>query len=247
MMSASFQERYSALQSQWHQATVQHKHHYLKYLAPRSPVDYVLVAKMTSIPQQDADTLPPGAYPAIPPPHYNLLLSLGDLSLNYGARRHLCRPGETYYVTDLGKCARPPKLAKGKTQEEEFTYWYPMLLKELELVAKPNAKVVPVGSATWEFLKRQLEFPWPLTHPVLHWSASAIVAAKMASSFFPQEWEDFRQTTSWDDLLASSAEILEEADLGRHVDSIDRRFKDKFGDTHRHYMFTYKMQMSLRR
>ena len=69
----------------------------------------------------------------------------------------------------------------------------------------------------------------------------------MASSFFPPKWEEFQRTTSWQDLLANTAEILEGAGLGKHVESIDIRFKDKFGDTCRHYMFTYKMQMPLRK
>ena len=243
----TFQERYDTLQCQWRQSAVEHKHHYLPYLAPRGPVDFVLVAKMTSIREQDAAKLPPGDFPDVPPPPFNLLHSLGDLSLHYGARRHLCEPGETYYVTDLAKCALPPKLAKGKTQEEEFKYWYPMLLKELELVAKPAATVIPVGSATGAFLKGQPNFPYRLTEPILHWSTAAIVAAKMASSFFPQRWREFQQTTSWDDLRASTEELLREACLGQHMESIDHRFKDKFDDRNRHYMFTYKMEMPLRR
>ena len=243
----SFQEQYDALQSKWRQSAIEHKHQYLRYLAPRGPVDFVLVAKMTSISEQAAAEIPPGEFPEVPPPYHNLLLSLGDLALNYGARRHLCETGETYYVTDLGKCAVPPKRAKGNAQEQEFNYWYPMLLKELELVAKPNAIVVPVGSATGAFLERHPDFPYRLTEPILHWSTAAIVAAKMASSFFPEEWREFRQTTGWEDMLASTDESFREAGLGQYIESVDLRFKDKFADMHRHYMFTYKLQMPLRK
>ena len=97
----SLREQYDALQSQWRQLAIEHEHHYLQYLATRAPVDFVLVAKMTSINEQAATEIPPGEYPAIPPPGFNLLVSLGDLILNYGAHRHLCKPGETYYLTRI--------------------------------------------------------------------------------------------------------------------------------------------------
>ena len=243
----SLREQYDALQSQWRQLAIEHEHHYLQYLAPRAPVDFVLVAKMTSINEQAATEIPPGEYPAIPPPGFNLLVSLGDLILNYGAHRHLCKPGETYYLTDLGKCALPPKHVKGILQEKEFIAWYPLLLDELKLVAKPDATVIPVGSATGNFLKRQRNFPYALTEPILHWSTAAIVAAKMAGSLFPQEWNEFRQATSWEDLRASTEEIFFEAGLGQYTNDVHHRFKGKFKDMHRHYMFTYKKEMPLRR
>ena len=244
----TFQQQYDALQVQWRQSAIEHEHQYLPYLALRGPVDFVLVAKMTSIKEQDVSKHQPGEYPDVDPPHFNLLLSLGDLSLHYGARRHLCKPGETYYITDLSKCARPAKLAKGKIEKQEFEYWYPMLLRELELVAKPTATVIPVGSATGAFLKeKQSDFLYPLKEPILQWSRAATAAAKMASSFFPEQWREFLHTTRWEDLLASTREILTEAGLGQYVDSVDSRFKGQFADIHKHYMFTYKAEMPLRR
>ena len=231
---ASFVEQYETLQSQWRQLAIDHGHQYLQYLAPRAPVDFVLVGKMTSIRVEDAAEIAPGEYPIIDPPGYNLLSSIGDLIVNYGAHRHLCQPGERYYLTDLGKCAVPPKSAKGENQNEEFTAWYPRLLEELKLVAKPGATVIPVGSATGDFLKAQSNFPYHLTTPILHWSRAAVSAAKMAGSLFPREWDEFRRNTCWEDLRASTDEIFTAAGLGQHMDDIHRRFKDKFGELHAH-------------
>ena len=242
-----FVQKYDVLQRQWRQLAIDRKRHYLEYLPPHAPVDFVLVAKMPSISERDAVATPFGEYPPIDPPKYNLLISLGDLILNYGAQRHLCGPGESYYLTDLGKCALPPKLARGKLQESEFNAWYPMLLKELKLVAKPEATVIPVGSAAGNFLKGQSDFPYLLREPILHWSTAATVAAKMASSMFPAEWKEFQQTSGWEDLLASTEEVLVEAGLGQHINSVHDRFVGKFRDIHRHYMFTYKKELSLRR
>ena len=243
----SFGEQYENLQSQWRQLAIDHGHNFLQYLVPRGRVDFVLVGKMTSIGEKDAGEIPPGYFPAIGPPGFNLLSSIGDLILNYGAHRHLCRPGESYYLTDLGKCALPPKYAKGKIAKDEFTAWYPMLLEELELVAKPGATVIPVGSATGNFLEGKPSFPYRLTTPILHWSTAAVAAAKMAGSLFPREWNEFRRSTSWDDLRASTEEIFVAAGLGEHMDVVDRNFADKFKDFHRHYMFTYKKEMPLKR
>ena len=104
----AFREKYDVLQSQWRQYAIEERRrHYLRYLPPRGPVDFVLVAKMTSISKKEAEEVEPGERPYIEP-HYNLLISIGDFILNYGAHRHLCKPGETYYLTDLGKCAIPP-------------------------------------------------------------------------------------------------------------------------------------------
>ena len=246
----TFGQQYDALQSQWRQYAIDRKRHYLRYLPPRGPVDFVLVAKMPSIAENEPKNTPYGEFPA-PEPYLNLLLSMGDLILNYGAHRHLCKPGETYYLTDLGKCAMPAKVAKGKTQEEEFNFWHPEFLEELKLVAKPNATVVPVGSATGNFLKGKCEedprsFPYRLANPILHWSRAAISAARMASSLFPMEWEEFQRTTSWEDLRCSTEEIFSEVGLSQYMDPVERRLKDKFADFHRHYMFTYKKEMPLR-
>jgi hypothetical protein len=243
----SLGERYEALQSQWRELAIDHGHPYLKYLAPRAPVDFVLVGKMTSIADKDRAETPPGEYPVVPPPGFNLMLSLGDLILNYGAHRHLCKPGERFYLTDLGKCALPAKDAKGKREQGEFAAWYPMLLEEIELVAKPDATVIPVSSTTGNFLKGRPDFPYPLAEPILHWSMAAGAAAKMASSFFPQEWTQFRQSTGREELWQSVKEILSEAGLDEHLDCVRDRIMDKFRDIHLHYMFTYKKELPLRR
>ena len=139
----SLREQYKNLQSQWRQLAIKRERQYLPYLAPRAPVDFVLVGKMTSISEKDAATTPPANFRKPVPPSDIICPFHGDLILNYGAHRHLCRPGERYYLTDLGKCAIPPKYAKGKILQQEFTVWYPMLLEEMKLVAKPEATVVP--------------------------------------------------------------------------------------------------------
>ena len=122
-----------------------------------------------------------------------------------------------------------------------------MLLDELALVAKPGATVIPIGSATGTFLHAQPSFPYRLTTHILHWSRAAVAAAKMASSLFPGEWNEYRRGRSWEDLRASIEEILTEAGLGDCMDAVHCLHKDKFREIHAHYMFTYSKEMPLRR
>ncbi len=246
MTQPTFRQRYDDLQNKWRQFAISHDDYYLQYLPPSAPVDFILVGKMTSIDEKAASNLSPGKYPNIETVPFNLYATLGDWVLNYGAHRHLCKPGETYYLTDLAKCAIPPKLAKGKHQEKKFSDWYPLLLEELKLVTKPKATVIPIGSATSEFLRRQENFPYPLTDPILHWSRAAVAAAKMASSFFPHEWKEFKGAAGWEDLRASIEQILAQADLSQHMDAV-QKFEGKFTEMYLHYMFTYKKEFPLRR
>lgn len=246
----TIKEQHGALQKQWLEYVIGRGRHYLRYLPPRGKVDYVLVAKMTSIDKNEAQGLDPGELLNYPAPHLNLLISIGDLTLNYGIHRYLCKPGETYYLTDLGKCAIPPQQANGKLEREEFEFWYPKLLEELDLVAKPTATVVPVGRATWNFLQKQQkqsEFPYRLVGPILHWSPQLVAAAQMASTLFPSEWEEFQRTTSWKDLYKSTDEIFRDAGLSQHMDTVGQRIKKEFRKRDIHYMFTYKKQMPLLR
>ena len=116
-------------------------------------------------------------------------------------------------------------------------------------MAKPTATVIPVGRATWNFLrKKKLSGrSYRLRGPILHWSKQLIGAAQMASTLFPSEWEGFRQTTSWEDLYKSTDEVFSEAGLRQHLDTVGKRIENEFRDRDMHYMFTYKKQMPLLR
>ena len=62
----TIKERHDALQEQWLRDAIGRKRHYLRYLPPRDKVDFVLVAKMTSIGKREAEELEPGelTYPS---------------------------------------------------------------------------------------------------------------------------------------------------------------------------------------
>ncbi len=74
--------------------------------------------------------------------------------LHFPIREYLLRDGETYYLTDLAKGAiltKSPDAGNAK----KYDAWYPLLEKELDLVAKPDAKVIAIGSKVDGFLKKK--------------------------------------------------------------------------------------------
>ncbi len=245
-----FHQQYETLQAQWRQHAINRKRHYLPYVSPSSKVDYVLVAEIPNVDEKkaEAENVKWGDYPLTEfDAPKSIFTSLGDLTLHYAARRHLCKTGETYYITDLGKAAIPAGEAK-KLQMKEFSFWYCEFLKELELVAKPTATIIPVGSATSKFLKRKPKTDFAgrmLAEPILHWSKQVTGAAKMASGFFPNEWRKFQEKTGVEDIIRTTRAAYTEAGLNKYFGPAQSRLKRSFKEIDKHYMFTYKKQMSL--
>ena len=74
--------------------------------------------------------------------------------LHHPVRNYLCPDGETYYVTDLAKGAMLTN-QKGDESEKKYDEWYPLLEKELGLVAKPDAKIISIGNRVGQFLSKK--------------------------------------------------------------------------------------------
>jgi hypothetical protein len=74
--------------------------------------------------------------------------------LHHPVRNYLCPDGETYCVTDLAKGAMLTN-QKGDESEKKYDEWYPLLEKELGLVAKPHAKIISIGNRVGQFLSKR--------------------------------------------------------------------------------------------
>ena len=73
-----------------------------------------------------------------------------DDVLHYCIFEFLCERKSTYYLTDLAKGAmETTSLAAGNL--EKYDLWYPLLEKELGLVAKPDAKIISIGGKVGSF------------------------------------------------------------------------------------------------
>lgn len=87
--------------------------------------------------------------------------------------RFLCKKGE-YHLTDVSKGAMPVTVAD-LDRPRRYEEWYPLLLKEIEIVGKPRAPIIAIGRKVKDFLKRRDiggEAGRPL-HTVTHYSLQA--------------------------------------------------------------------------
>ena len=118
---------------------------YLPNVRPTSPVDYVLVGMEPSLggwakDQDDArEKIADGFRNGV------------GRTLQFCIDTYLCRNGETWYLTDLAKGAMLTKSPDAGSMEK-YKAWYPLLEKELKLVAKSDARVIAIGRTVDGFL-----------------------------------------------------------------------------------------------
>lgn len=74
----------------------------------------------------------------------NFLSSVEAMILHFCAGRFLCSPGQRYHITDFSKGAMLVQHA-GKTRTERYNRWYSLLLEEINLLTRTDAKCVAVG------------------------------------------------------------------------------------------------------
>ena len=121
---------------------------FLPNMPPTAPVDYVLVAMEPSL--GGWAKTKEEAQEKIDEGFRNFC---GVRILHFAVREYLCPDGATYYCTDLAKGAMltsdPSAGDEGKYQD-----WYPLLEKELGLVAKPDAKIVSIGAKVGGFISK---------------------------------------------------------------------------------------------
>ena len=84
----------------------------------------------------------------------NFLSSVEDFILHFCISRYLCKPEERYHITDLSKGAMLVARA-GPARTERYNRWYRLLQDEIDLVATPDANIIAVGSAVYDYLERR--------------------------------------------------------------------------------------------
>lgn len=118
---------------------------YLPNVRPTVKVDYVLVGMEPSLGGWAKDLI-----------DAQIKISGGfrngvGKTLEFSIENYLCQERETWYLTDLAKGAMLTKSPDAGSLEK-YKAWYPLLEKELELVAKPDAKVIAIGRTVDGFL-----------------------------------------------------------------------------------------------
>ena len=141
--------------------------------------------------------------------------------------RYLLRPDETYHLTDLSKGAMPTVVAN-LDRERRWEEWYPLLLEEIEIVGKPGASVIAIGTKVQQFLlKRGLskKTARPL-YSVPHYSTQASRYITEEAESTPG-FERFRQAE-----LGANGGWL--ADLSEPCQRLLFVYKKRFEEIHAH-------------
>jgi hypothetical protein len=155
----TFEEAYSALEDDFRQRVEEDKQSgvkciFLPNVEPIGPVDYVLVGMEPSLgrwARGKGKSRLEDAQKRIDQGFRNFC---GVWILHNPVRTYLCQDGESYYVTDLAKGAMLTN-EKSAGSEKKYDEWYPLLEKELGLVAKPDAKIISIGNMVGQFLSKK--------------------------------------------------------------------------------------------
>ena len=149
----TFEQAYAKLEDEFRRRVVMDEERwgidsvYLPTVMPSGPVDYVLVAMEPSMGGKSKDEVQKQVDDGL----RNFCNSTEDFILHFCARNYLCRDGETYHVTDLAKGTMPTKI-KAAGNAEKYADWYLLFEKELDLIAKPGARIISIGKPVGRFL-----------------------------------------------------------------------------------------------
>ena len=179
---------------------------YLPNPEPTGPVDYIFVCKEPSLGRwaRSAEE----ARAKVASGFRNFLAGLEPMLLHFSTRRFLCNSGQLYHITDFSKGAMLVEHA-GKARTDRYDKWYALLQEEIDLVASPGARVIAVGKAVAENLRRQ-GFQRKVTQ-VIHYSqlASSVRIARLKGH--EDRFREFAHSISSQDILSTTREVLEES------------------------------------
>ena len=213
---------------------------YLPNHRPDAPADFVLIGAEPSLeiwapdPDTGREKLAKGLK--------NFAWSWGDFILHHCIREYLCADGETYYLTDLSKGAMPTALAE-YDRMKRYDRWFPLLEKELEIVAKPNPLVIAIGKSTGDFL-RSKGLKGYSDDIVVHFSQQASSIWKKVAESNQELFDGFVPTVSPRVIKRTVEQVLKEADMDSFLDETLKRLTVGAGltESRKQLMFTYKVQ-----
>ncbi|MHC4937300.1 MAG: hypothetical protein ACYTGJ_13960 [Planctomycetota bacterium] len=170
----------------------------------------------------------------------NFLGSIEDQILHYSSRHFLCADDERCFVTDLSKGAMLVKDANVE-RTRRYDRWYTLLLEELDLVARPGATILAVGTAVAKHLEPR-RFPHPFT-TILHYSGQAAKARRSAVDGLDDELEQLKHAVPHEKIIESAIKVLEESGVPESERSITLRMLQRSKMTHSRYqlLLAYKI------
>jgi hypothetical protein len=182
------------------------------FIVPKRQADYIFIAMEPSLTTKWAGKSPrrKDGEAAVKEGYRNFVPGRRGFGiLHYCATKYLCTGGQTYYITDMSKGAMPVVKANSN-REERWDKWFPLLEKELKLVAKKDATVFAIGRRVERFLiqkRDQGKFDYRLKY-LLHPANTAAGARKKYIAERQPEFDGFKQDVTEKDLVDFAARIL---------------------------------------
>ena len=212
---------------------------YLPNRIPNEPVDFVLIGAEPSgtwDSEKARDDLRKG--------FKNFCGSWEDFLLHHSIKNYLVDSGQSYYLTDLSKGAMPTALASyGRT--DRYKSWFPLLERELAIVAKPCATVIAIGRSTKEFLDKR-DLKGYSGHSVIHYSGQAAASRRRFADTHKCLYEEFALTVKSSHLKRTIRHVLRGAGMRRfEAETLKRLDVDnRLTESRKQLLFTYKMQFA---
>lgn len=170
----------------------------------------------------------------------NFLSSIEDFILHFCIQQYLCAPMQRYHITDLSKGAMLVKQA-GIERPQRYDRWYGLLVEELELIAKPGARIFAVGNVVGRHLERHA-FPKPFTK-VIHYSGLAARARAAGIVGHEDTFEEFKSSVSLQRVLATAEDVLMASAVPASFrdETLARLAKSQLSETRQQLIFNYKL------
>lgn len=215
----------------------------LRNIQPAGPVDFILIAQEPAW----GGHIPTGRRPldwecVKDKENRNFCGHVYDFIFHHCIRNYLCEEDQTYYLTDLSKGAMSVKQAAA-TSRETYKRWYPLLVEELNLMAKlEGTHIIAIGRKVQTFLGKRKEFEG--IDRVIHYSNAATWARTRAiQPWLNDEFPEFASTLNFDDILDTTEEVLNRAGYSK-ASRRDKRqqllSKSRFTNARKKSVFYYK-------
>jgi hypothetical protein len=170
----------------------------------------------------------------------NFLAGIEPMLLHFSARRFLCDNSQRYHITDFSKGAMLVEHA-GKDRTDRYEKWYALLQEEIELIAAPGARVIAVGKAVAEHLRRH-SFDRKVTE-VIHYSPLAGSARNARLKKHEDQFRKFESSISFQDILSTAREVLEESRVPPAVfnEAFSIVARSRLSESRRKLVYCYKL------
>ena len=212
---------------------------FLPHIRPAGPADFVLVGMEPSLGRWASNR--DEARKKIERGFKNFTWSAEDFILHFCIKNYLCTGGRTYYITDLSKGAMLVREAADQ-RRERYEKWYPLLKKELQVVAKPGAPIISIGQEAGNFLSKNGLCGHKET--ILHYSAQTAGHRGEERRNQPNLYDEFSPTVGWQDIEQTVRRVMAEGEMCLFVDDILKRLRrgSRLTESRKELMFNYKVR-----